>query len=252
MDLESLKKAVVDEVLRRLEELSGRDRRRALVVVTGALSDPAEVLSRIEAVGRAGFRVTVLLSKTAGRAFPTDELAKLGSILADDDEPAPALVNEADLVVVPWLSLNTASKVANLSCDTPATSVLVLALLLGKPVIACADEFDPQNESNAITRDLASRSPELHQAIVRLREKLRAYGVRIALGREFSTALPQGTHDGRGKRRVVTREDVIKAINRGEPLKLTPGTILTPLAKEVVESHGWPVLEEGLRCGRGW
>ena len=292
MDLESLKKAIVDEVLRRLGELSrGNDRahgelsrgddrpsgeisraNRALAVVTGVPTDPAEVLSRIEATRRAGFRVTALLSKAAAAALPPDQLARYsgGAVLAGGGEPAPALANGADLVVVPWLSLNTASKVANLICDTQASSTLVLALLLGKPVIACADEFDPRNDSNLMTRDLWKRSPVLHRAIIGLCEKLRAYGVRLVSGREFPSALAGwslreeptpnsrpgavGTEDRAGgeKRRVLTREDVVVAINRGEPIRLTPGSILTPLAREVVESHGWPVIEEGPRCGRDW
>ena len=267
--MESLKKTIVDEVLRRLGDLSRGDRRRALAVITGVPSDPTGVLSRIEATGRAGFRVTALRSKSAGRVILPDDLAKSGSVLVDDEEPAPALVNGADLVVVPWLSLNTASKVAHLICDTPAAGVLVLALLLGKPVIACADEFDPQNMT---TLDLPRRFPELHRAITGLCQRLRAYGVRLVPGREFPAALASwslpgrhgpgsgttpsglspGQQDAQGKRRVVTREDVMKAINQGEPIRLTPGTILTPLAKEVAESRGWPVIEEGQRCGPGW
>lgn len=273
MDVESVKRAIVDEVLRRLEERSQRDRRRALVIVTGVPADPEEVLSRIKAVERAGFQVTVLLSRAAVGALPPEELSRNVnglSVLVGEGESAPALANDADLVVVPWLSLNTASKVVNIICDTPVTSVLVLALLLGKHVIACADEFDPQD--SVLTRDLVKRSPALYQAIAGLCERLRAFGVRTVSGRELPTALTSWSlreessfhsranlHGGQtmraqtdqAKRRVVTREDVMQAIGRGEPIVAGPGTIFTPLANEVVQSRGWPVIEEGLPCGRG-
>ena len=262
MDLEALVTLIVEEVRRALGRQAAPPK-RLLVVLTGAPADPGRIataLSDLAASGR--FAATLLLSRTAARRVDRRSLEQAlgaGEILSEGDSPAPpTLAFGADLVLVPWLSLNSAAKLATGVCDTVATSVLMLALLRGIPVLACAEELDPEGPClGSWARPAAALASLLRSHLATLRQ----FGIELigsddltsaalaaanrdkpeslTLASAAPTAALPGGQAGRGPGRpVITRADVEAALAAGNLGLLPPDGVWTPLAREAARAAG--------------
>jgi len=177
---ERLIRIVVEEVLRAMAA-SRQPPRRLLVILTGAPADTEQLAAGLRPLGAHNFRATLLLSHTAARQPQASRLAELPFVeSAITEYAAPSalrLAFDADAVVVPWLSLNTAAKLVVGVNDTAVSTALILALLRGIPVVACIDEFDPDG---ARLRAWARPAPALVGWLRTIRERLESFGVRLA------------------------------------------------------------------------
>lgn len=262
MDLETLVEVVVEEVRRVLEAREARSL-RLLVVMTGTPCHEAAIkaeLARLRDSGR--FRPTLLFSHTAaGRWDRTGLKEALGctSSLDEGSAPtAPELVWQTDVVLVPWLSLNTAGKLALGICDNLITATLMMALLKGLPVVACAEEADPDSDS---LRSWAHPAPALAEMLRDRLVRLRSFGVKLEGHGELAASLlalhrPDAVAATSARapasietlsvpatgRRLVTEADVRAALETGDLAALPADGIWTPLARDL--------LRTGLRTGR--
>lgn len=267
MDLEALIEVVVEEVRRALAARS----QRLLVVMTGTPCSEALIqaeLARLRDSGR--FQPTLLFSRTAAshwdRTGLQQALGCAASLDAEGGISVPELVWQTDVVLVPWLSLNTASKLALGLADSPVTAVLMMALLKGLPVVACADEGDPDGE---VLKSWARPAPALAAMLRERLAALRSFGVTLVRRGQLAETLlgpprladtavsaaplqaapvvpvraggePASVRSGR--RRVVTEADVRAALEAGDLTQLPADAIWTPLARDLVRN--------GLRTNR--
>ena len=262
MDLEALVTLIVEEVRRALARQTVPPK-RLLVVLTGAPADPGRIATALSSLGASGrFAATLLLSRTAAQRVDRRSLEKAlgaGDILSEGDSPPPpTLAFGADLVLVPWLSLNSAAKLATGVCDTVATSVLMLALLRGIPVLACAEELDPDGPCLGTW---ARPAPPLAALLRSHLATLRQFGVELIGSHELASAVLAaanrdrqepltraaaappaaipGGQAGRGPGRpVITRADVEAALAAGNLGLLPPDGVWTPLARDAARAAG--------------
>jgi len=250
MDLEALVALVAEEVRRILAERAAPPR-RLLVVLTGTpcrMDAVTALLADIRTSGR--FKPTLLLSHTAARRVDRHRLAEtLGSAPALDELSAPSptkLAWDADLVLVPWLSLNSAAKLATGVCDTLVTAVLMLALLRGIPVLACADELDPDRPAlGAWARPAPALAAHLRSTLA----TLRAFGMELVDSEHLTAAIlgagasapavqPAAEPVPRPSRRqVITEADVQAAAAAGGLHRLPADGLWTPLAREAMHRY---------------
>lgn len=269
MDMEALVAIVVEEVRRVLAERAAPSR-RLLVVMTGTPCHEAAIcaeLARLRDSGR--FQPTLLFSRTAAARWDRSGLKQaLGCSSSLDEETAPTapeLVWQADAVLVPWLSLNTASKLALGLCDNLVTSTLIMALLKGLPVVACAEQADPESET---LKGWAHPTPALAAMLRDRLEALHAFGVTLVGHDELADALLKPYRPAprtgapaspvaaaptvgvipapatasaaaltRAGRPLVTEADVRAALAAGTVSSLPADGIWTPLAKELLNQH---------------
>ena len=123
-----------------------QDQKHLLVLVCGGLTSADEAASQLKYLDSNNYRLQVLFTESGSRILGSRWLEKAGlqdvQVLADAAE-AFVTLNSSDAVVVPVMTLNTASKVANGIADNAVTTMIMHALLGGKPVIAAKDACDP-------------------------------------------------------------------------------------------------------------
>lgn len=243
MDENALVEKIVAQVLRRL---AGRGR-RALALFCGGTIGAPEGRAEVKKLLAAGYSVRAVLTPSAERVLGKEWLkSELGDIeiITEADGQAPgAVLKEADLTLVPVLTLNTAAKVAHGIADTLAATLIMDSLLTGRPVFAARDACDPANPVRAqlgMNRAAAPYRALLSGNLARLTE----FGVRLVAARELAAAVqgetpaaPPAPAAGRVfSGRVLSRSDV--AAWEGRVLQVSAGTLVTPLARDLARDRG--------------
>lgn len=259
MNRETLIQLVVEEVRRLLAERAASPQ-RLLVVLTGVPPNPDQLAAVLDRVGASNrFQSTLLFSHTAmanlNRSRFEESLRVAGPSVEEGCGPsATVLAFGADLVLVPWLSLNTAAKLALGICDRLVSSVLMLALLRGIPVVACAEEADPDGP---LLEPWARPAAPLADLLRSHLNALRGYGVQLASRATLAETIlsvvarptpgpglpgaPAPRHvpmPTPGTRPVITEADVKAAVAAGDPSRLSASGIWTPLAREAWARSG--------------
>lgn len=153
------------------------------------------------------------------------------------------LVHHQHAVVLPVFRLDTLSRLAVLLGDTPASAAAIAAVMQGVPVFASAFEADRLKRSSG-----RLPGPFLSMFHQHLRT-VEGMGVQVleaaALVQRLGAAGPTGSAAAvanRG-RDVITVADLEAAARAGQKtLQVTPGAIVTPLARDTAAHMGIEVL----------
>jgi len=124
--------------------------KKAAVLFTGALIGYTDAVESLKALKEQGWQLTAVLSKAAGEVL-TEKRIK------DDIDPdaiyvegAPVngrqIISDAQFVIIPALTINTAAKTANCINDNLITNMIFSAMAAGKPVVAAIDGCCPDNK----------------------------------------------------------------------------------------------------------
>lgn len=259
---EELFNSIVDEVIRRLAERMNKAGRGAelIVVFTGATVGLAEAVAQVRSFLLDGFSVKLLFSEAA------EHLA--GDLVKKELEGVPepgffgperwlSSLRNATAVVVPMLSLNSASKLCMLIADDLVGNVLLHALLMGKPLIMASDGVEPDGAGRkALGFDKGNAA--LNEAI---RERLKCldnFGCILTRSNNLSNAVhsaiaQEGNEGGRRSVRravrfagqVATAGDVLSAHRKKMDLELGPAGRATPLARDLADKLGVALTKTG-------
>jgi hypothetical protein len=249
MDESALVEAIVAEVVK---VLSLR-RKRVLALFCGGSIGAVEGRAELKKLQDAGYRIQAVLTPSAERVLGKDWLRReLGDIeiVTEADGKAPGtLLRESALTVVPVLTLNTAAKVACGIADTLVATVIMDSLLMGRPVFAAKDACDPANPVRA--RLGMDRAAPAHRAMLEGNlERLAGFGVRLldvtglaaavsgqpGVGEITQRASGQAAATMTFTGRVLSRSDV--ASFEGRIMRVSPGTLITPLARDLARDRG--------------
>jgi hypothetical protein len=153
------------------------------------------------------------------------------------------LVHQQHAVVLPVLRLETLSRLAVLLGDTPASGAAIAAVMQGVPVFASAWEADRLKRSSG-----RLPGPFLSMFHQHLRT-VEGMGVQVleaaALAQRLGAAGPSGTAVAAASRGrdVITVADLEAAARAGQKtLQVTPGAIVTPLARDTAAHMGIEVV----------
>ena len=262
---------IVAKVLKRLLPQLGADgsRGRLLVVFTAATVGFKEAMQQARSLILAGFQVKLVFSEWAERLYGQavrDELEGFPHVLPFDGSHWLSELRDANAVVVPMLSVNTLSKLAQLVADNTPSNLLLHGLFLGKPVVVAKNGVDP-TEAGRAELGFDHGNPALTHAIDERLQTIAGFGctlVEIAsLGAAVNRALTQrpaltaAPVNGNGRRRgshfvrpvqaqhFITSADVLTAFRSGADRLLAGGAKVTPLARDVATKYGISLLQDG-------
>ncbi len=147
------------------------------------------------------------------------------------------LVHSMEAVVLPVMRLEILSRVANLLSDVPASAAAVSGVMQGVPVMASSLEVDNLKRSSG--RLPGPFLSLFHQHL----RTVEGMGVQVleneALVRRLGARVAApATAAGKG-RDVITVSDLEAAARAGQKvLQIVPGTIVTPLARDMAARMG--------------
>jgi len=260
---------IVVEVIARLAPQLGADGRRGdlIAVFTGATVGFNEAIQQVRSLVLDGYRIRLVFSRAAEELYAQlvrDQLAGFPHISSIEPREWLSALKDALAVVVPLLSVNTVAKLSQLIADNLATNLILHALFMGKPVIAAKNGADPAEKGRG---DLGFHkgSPALNQALWQRLQTVAQYGchlIDVNQVREAANSIFIGergsmperaikmppphktlTHPGR----MVTAGHVLYAHRIGADLRLSPQSLITPLARELASKHRVALLKTGDR-----
>lgn len=220
--------------------------RRVLALFSGASAGQVAGLKVIEQLTRTGHTVTAVLSPTASYMIGEERLRSAGvhqvvgpGTWAD----APGMVRETNLVLLPALSMNFAAHLAMGLLDSLPATLVIGALLAGKPVVAVRDGADPDGSAGKVFGANGS-APALRARLSGNLKTLAAYGVELVSEADFPATvqrhltptlklLQPAQNPERNGAQIVTQADIAH-LAHGSVLRLPPGSRLTPLASETI------------------
>jgi hypothetical protein len=157
----------------------------------------------------------------------------------------------ADVLVLPTFCLKVAAKVANLTCDDSESGIVFSALLQGKKVLASNDGF--------LVCDILVNE-KLKEEIEKILAKLQTYGVTFCsteqLAETFSklvatkeskdvprSSVVEETGGDVGYRLITAKMVTAAANSRQASLRLAPGGIVTPLARDMAKEYAIKIVQ---------
>lgn len=145
--------ALAREVAERVAEKLIARQKKSLVVFTGSLIGFQSALKSLADLRGDGFTYQVFLSKSACELLDVSAIRKALEpewlLLGETDCPPEKLALPFDTVLVPALTVNTASHLALGLSDTPAARIISNSMMRGKNVIAAIDGCCPDNDERA-------------------------------------------------------------------------------------------------------
>ncbi|MDF2569448.1 MAG: flavoprotein [Sporomusa sp.] len=255
MDNEKLVELVTAEVLRQLNLRAGSvstqldgPHHKVMAIFTGGTIGLETSLEELRALQAISTELTVVLSEAAEKVIGLNWIhEKLGSHVqvVTTQSPYPGkYLRAADIVLVPVLTQNTAAKLAYTLSDTMVSTLIIQALMLGKPVIAARNAADPE-DGWRIQKNMAKTPPALKMALQGNLTKLETYGIQLAsvehlaesakkiLIPECKAQVAQSSEKS-SKRKVLDADTVRRAAQSGAKAVNTPrNAIITPLARDI-------------------
>ncbi|MGL5512365.1 MAG: flavoprotein, partial [Sporomusa sp.] len=152
-------------------------------------------------------------------------------------------------VLVPVLTQNTAAKLAHTFTDTMAASLIVQALMLGKPVIAAQNAADPEDDWR-LQKNMNQAPPPLREAMQENLRKCKLYGIELVPVNTLAAAAkkvilreadPQPVFSpGETAKKQVLDADTVRhsARNGARTVSIAQGTLVTPLARDIAVECG--------------
>ncbi|MBE5956655.1 MAG: hypothetical protein E7253_09390 [Lachnospiraceae bacterium] len=166
---------VVQEVVKRYLA----QRKKALVLFSGALIGIQEAYDNLNQLKEDGWSLTVVMSASAKEIISVETIKeKIGpdAIYAEGDPVAyRKLVDECNYVIIPTLTINTTAKVANAINDNLLTNIIYRSMSVGKPIVAAIDGCCPDNE---VRNKMGFKVTEAYKAKLRSNlEAMQSYGI---------------------------------------------------------------------------
>lgn len=251
--------AIADEVIKRVRERIMQLQKNALVVCTGsALSFPTWIAS-LQRLQQQGFQYDLFLSESALRVLDVDAICKdlmFGRVWQNDPN-AEAIAGKYPTMIVPALTINTASKVSACIADTPASRAILTSIMTGKNVVISVDGCCPDNEDRKDKGYVFT--PALREKLRSNIEQMRAFGATLAtaatLDERTLSAIgrigwaggaeeppkPKTQHSCAGK--IISRQ-IVAAVPNGGTLRIPQGSQITQLAADTAKTRGITLIQE--------
>lgn len=258
---------VIDKIVARVMALISGEPvdlapRHVLMLFSGASTGFVAGMEAIQRLSRSAHTLTVVLSPAASHIVTEDQVRKAGavSIIGSGQwVDSPALVRESDLVLIPTLSMNVATRLALGLMDSLMSTVTLGALLAGKSVVAIRDGAEPAGKGGEVFGAVEGAAAPLRAMLENHLATLESFGLELVNEPAFLTTV---------ERRLITRgrstliqptpvvvtpaaaAPVLAPINTGtlysgfitesdllmlapgSTLRLAPGSRLTPQAKD--------------------
>jgi len=223
-------------------ELAGRHP-RVLVPIEDDRDLLDDGLASVRAIRRRAprARLSLWIAPELERRPGFAEIARLTEVddaVREDSGDSPP-EDGADRILLPVLPLRLLSAIARLDDGRPFARAVIRSLCMGKPVAALRSGVAG---GEAWDRRGWRPSPEMRRQIAEMTGAIRSFGVKL-LDASEAAAWALGE---RGRRQVVTEADVLAAAAAGRTaLRVEPGAIVTPLARDTARERGIVLTDNG-------
>ncbi len=261
------KTLVIEIVKQVIAELRAKSpAQRVLVLFSGASTGFVAGMDCIKMMTTRGHQVTVVFTPSAVNIITPEQAQRAGAtniILPNMWIDAPGTAKNSDLVLVPTLSMNTASRLAMGLMDTLISTLVMGALLAGKPVIAIRDGADPNGNGGRVFGAKPGVANALKEKLVQHLETLVSFGIELVDEPDFLATVEArllgfytqpNTSIIRSPQTVAAPLPAVSAVIPGAPggttfithhdllafapqttIYVSPGARFTPLAQETVK-----------------
>lgn len=255
-------KRIVSEIVRRIAQRLGADGRKGnlLVALSGAAEENEDAISQLRALVFDGFQLLIVFCGTSNNLseiWLEDRMLGMPFVRQVAAPDWQAAFADARAVLVPLLNLKTAATVSALIGQSVLERIMLHALAGGKPIIAAPTGY--YSKPDRFWSTIAGAGTAFQKAALERLQVLEDFGCRLADvaylceqtrrvldGLEFKngkvarcaskTELAKSFfHSGQT---VVTAGHIRQARDRGVNLRLVPGAVVTPLAREMAVSLG--------------
>ncbi len=248
--------ALLDKIVARVLALLGgqpvdTSRRSVLMLFSGASTGYVVGMEAIRRLTGAEHALTVVLTPAAYHIITPEQVRKAGAarIIAPGEwVDAPGLVKQADLVLIPTMSMNLAARLALGLMDSLITTLALGSLLAGKGVVIVKDGADPDGNAGLVFGATDGTAPLLRQTLAGHLGTLSDYGMELVAEADFlftveqrllapasptlsPSVLPAAATVAR-RAGFVTATD-LQALPTGSALRLAAGARLTPQAQDL-------------------
>ena len=214
-----------------------------------------QALEQVRAIEKIAGRSSVFTVNSARSWVCGADVKEKAGIRCILDTVKPAGLEKAllksDILVLPTFCFKTAAKAAQLISDDQESAIVISALVQGKKILAANDGFTVcdllLNEGIKDEMDRILTKLEGFGMIFCETGQLCATFQKIVDGGKKVVALPKKTPSAVGTPatcKLVTAKDIQLAVdeNRG-PIKLAPGGIITPLAKDLAKEYAIKIIK---------
>ncbi|MDR3589832.1 MAG: flavoprotein [Negativicutes bacterium] len=262
MQQENLVERIAREVMRQLNskataDLSPRRVPKILALFTGGTIGLAPGLAALGELRSRPTDIGVVLSPAAenviGAARIKEALGPDIPLLTTRDPYPGKMLRETDVVVVPVLTQNTAAKLARAFSDTVVTTLVLQALMLGKPVLVAVNAADP-HDGWRVSAGMGRAPAGLARMLQDNLKKIEGLGVRLVdvrqlageTGRFFERNLTRQPAAAAAATKVLIDAAAVKAaqINGSRRLDVPRGAVVTPLAVDAARDLGVELVRE--------
>lgn len=247
------KEKLIAMVLAELERQNPNNKpnpQKILAIFSGGIIGLEDALKQMQLLQQEGYEFEVILTPNAKKVIGRHKLEEsLGSIsINDDSEDFNKLMNllaENDAVLIPVMTINTAAKVINGIADNLATTLIMISLLSGKPVIGVRDACNLRHYSREGMGH--NKAVEAYYALLTSNvERLKDYGMQLCEALKLADTV---RHHTGGQAIVQTAEDEYRQVfekqilsvadlpNTGGKISVSPRTIITPAAKDAIKER---------------
>lgn len=246
---QALVEQIVERVIQLLKMADGpadRPGQRITAVFSAGMSGGEEACRGLRDLTERGCSVQALFTPCAetvnGPAWLLERVPA-ARICGESACSPRAWVEETDLVVIPVLTVNSAAKLAHGMADNRALSVVMAALMAGKPVVAATDACTGRPGTPVAERVLDRNLHLLRQCGVELVPAADlAVSVRNRLGPGGQTECPAPHPLPRFAGRVLSIRDLRQI--RAEKLYVSSGTIVTPAAMDEARNRKIQIIQD--------
>ncbi len=151
---------------------------RVLIILTGGEEKLDEVYRQIDLLTERSTALTIVMSQSAEKIIGVHQIRRIApsaEVITGFCEDPHGVLDSIDITYVPILTLNTASRVAQLQTDNIAGIMIVFAILRGIPIVAATDSI----YFCQITEHPERIPPGAQSKIDSILQKLRDYGMRL-------------------------------------------------------------------------
>lgn len=121
----------------------------ALLLFTGDNLGFNDSLKSLHSLKADGWQFTSVMSTNAEKVLNKQLIQDISSksiINSESKLDITSLIKDYNLVIIPTLTISTASKIANCISDDLITNIIACSLKLGKKIVACTNACCPDNE----------------------------------------------------------------------------------------------------------
>ena len=177
-----IQNALVEYIVNRVVEKLAQRQKTALVLFTGATIGFKQSIESLNKLQQNGWKFNVVMSKAAEEVLTEDLIKtslKIENVIKEDDKPnIKELLEQNNLISIPSLTINTASKIANCISDTLVTNIVSKAMMSGKKIIASLNACCIKNkERQSIYGDNVTEAYK--NRLINNLETIKSYGINL-------------------------------------------------------------------------